>query len=189
MRTTCRVKPSGDSGRYCATEGGPHLWPACNCTARQETAPFLHRPLDELGCWMYKQVVKCPAGNDNRARVRPLSHASLDSHSWLSVLPGKGCSRKRPSAFLEPLLDDCAAGSYQPNGIKGLTGFGVMESPDRRGSQPRERIPRQGGCRSTLLCALRPWLREADAAGTLSTGLACCTLNPPPRSSLGIQGS
>lgn len=56
--------------------------------------------IDELCRWMYKQVVKCPAGNDNRARVRPLSHASLDSHSWLSVLPGKGCSRKRPSAFL-----------------------------------------------------------------------------------------
>jgi hypothetical protein len=56
--------------------------------------------IDELGRWLYKQVVKCPAGNDNRARVRPLSHASLDSHSWLSVLPGKGCSRKRPSAFL-----------------------------------------------------------------------------------------
>jgi hypothetical protein len=61
--------------------------------------------IDELGRWLYKQVVKCPAGNDNRARVRPLSHASLDSHSWLSVLPGKGCSRKRPSAFLGRCFD------------------------------------------------------------------------------------
>jgi hypothetical protein len=69
-------------------------------------------------------------------------------------------------------------------GTWALTGFGVMESPVRRGSQPRERIPRQGGCRSTLLCALRPWLREADAERTLFAGLAFCALNPPPRSIL-----
>jgi hypothetical protein len=63
-------------------------------------------------------------------------------------------------------------------GFMGLTGFGVMESPDRRGSQPRERIPRQGGCSIDLaLCsqALAPGSRRGKNSG--DTGLAFCTLN------------
>ena len=51
--------------------------------------------------------------------------------------------------------------SMHANGFMQLTGFGVMESPDRYRSKPCRRIPRSSGFRSTWLCALRPWLREA----------------------------
>lgn len=69
-----------------------------------------------------------------------------------------------------------------------MVGFGVMESPDRCGSLPRKRIPSQGGNRSTLICALRPWLREADAETTLERRVGF--LRPKPftkKQLIGIQ--
>jgi len=42
----------------------------------------------------------------------------------------------------------------------GLTGFSVTESPGRCGTQPRIRILRHGGCRSTMHEAPMPRLRK-----------------------------
>jgi hypothetical protein len=122
-------------------------------------------------------------GNIDRSQKGPKASAVLTSKE--DVLPHGDSKDFWAFVVSEAAVGRLCSGRLSaPTGSWSVTGFGVMESPDRRGSQPRERIPRQGGCRSTLLCALRPWLREADAVSTLSTGLACCTLNPPPKSSL-----
>ena len=143
--------------------------------------------IDELGRWMHNQVVKCPAGNDNRARVRPLSHASLDSHSWLSVLPGKGCSRKRPSAF----LGRCGTTVQRyPRSNRHMELGGFWRNGIARGcrSQAGRRIPTGAPVDRLQRCtdAAAPGSIEA---GHPSQGWLAFALNRPPRSSLGIQGS
>jgi hypothetical protein len=90
---TCRVKPSDATcmvgvslGRArhrtpLARTGMHRFYPACR-------APYCRAADTVRKC----SLVTCPAGIDNRARTRPLPHASLDFHSWLSSCRARGAA-------------------------------------------------------------------------------------------------
>jgi hypothetical protein len=75
-QTTCRVKALEPSAAEGYTEGERLFWPSPDCTARQKITPFLPRPIDELGHWMYNQLVKCVRTRQNRRTL------------WKGLLPG-----------------------------------------------------------------------------------------------------
>lgn len=64
----------------------------------------------------------------------------------------------------EPTLDDMGKADTPHMESSGLMGFGVTESPDWCGSQPRKRILSAGGYRLTCNDAPMPWLRKAKNA-------------------------
>lgn len=119
------------------------------------------KPVDATG----KAGTMCPVKLGRMTRIEsPLASILLGETPCTSRCHAAKRRMENQRAFLfsGSALDDLGHRDTLAQGSSGLTGFGVTESPDRCGTQPRRKILKAGGCRSTGLDAPMPWLRKAE---------------------------
>jgi hypothetical protein len=197
----CRVKALGWSRTECATQGARASEPSPNCTARQETAPNLHRAIDELDRWMYKQVVNGVAAPDNR---RALAHRVLPSRDGAATLETRAA---RAFAFQGRCLwERVTLGVAHRNCCRCESGEGSDASRkqmEKVGSIPTA-LPQAPFCRQGAATPANgpAWAapritgtphtrsRKAEPAYPSGTGQAAASMvrQAPPRLNDGLQG-